>query len=248
MNASREEKVSSMMRSPPSIRSSHLWTSPVGERKGVRVAEMKLNARPHRSCSETSQEWSGGSLGLNVRPRLDGDGHGGSGTLFGDVPYFDGVGFAIESKDRIIRRHWVRFTRHREKELARDGEAREGERRGIRATSERWDPTDGSGQRMRNRVEPIILVFIPHEHLTSIYHASCRPQRNDLMPPRPISTLAIPKSTLLALSQAGYETTDELASSTPESLARGNTLSRITEQGRTFLMGIPSSPLGKIQS
>ena len=65
------------------------------------------------------------------------------------------------------------------------------------------------------------------------------------MPPRPISTLAIPKSTLFALSQAGYETTDELASSTPESLARGNQLSRITEHDRVFfLMGIPS-PLCK---
>lgn len=54
------------------------------------------------------------------------------------------------------------------------------------------------------------------------------------MPPKPISTLAIPRSTLFALSQAGYETTDELASSTPESLARGNLFSRITERDRTF--------------
>ena len=174
MNASREEKVSSMMRSPPSIRSSHLWMSPVGGYKSVRVAEMKLNARPHRSCSETGQEWSGGSLELNVRQQLDSDGRGGNGTLFGDVPYFDGVGFAIESKDRVIRRHCGRFTRHREKELARDGEAREEERGGgIRATSERWDPTDGGGQRMRNQVEPIILVFIPHEQLSSIFTLPC---------------------------------------------------------------------------
>ena len=138
----------------------------------------------------------------------------------------------------IVKRSWL--------EMEKQERRREGW--GIGATSERWDPTDGGGQRMRNRVEPNILVFIPHEHLSSICHAPCRPQTDDLMPPRPISTLAIPKSTLFALSQAGYETTDELASSTPESLARGNTLSRITEQGRTFLMGIPSSPLGKIQS
>ena len=132
MNASREEKVSSMVRSLPSIRSSHLWISPVRERKGVRDAEMKLNARPHRSCSETGQEWSGGSLGLNVRAQLDSDRHGGNGTLFGDVPDFDGVGFASESIDLIIRRrrHCGSFTRHREKELARDGEAREEEKGG----------------------------------------------------------------------------------------------------------------------
>jgi len=131
MNASREEKVSSMVRSPPSIRSSHLRTSPAGEGKGVKVAEMKLNMRPHRSCSETSQEWSGGSLMLNVRPQLDGDGlhdrRGGTGTLFGDVPDFDGVGFATESEDWIIR-HCGGFTIHREEELARDGEAGEEER------------------------------------------------------------------------------------------------------------------------
>ena len=77
MNASREEKVSSMMRSPPSIRSSHLWIAPREECKGMRVAEMKLNARPHRSCYETGQEWSGGSLGLNVRRQLDSDRRGG---------------------------------------------------------------------------------------------------------------------------------------------------------------------------
>ncbi|KAF9652649.1 hypothetical protein BDM02DRAFT_2549172 [Thelephora ganbajun] len=40
------------------------------------------------------------------------------------------------------------------------------------------------------------------------------------MSPKSISTLALPRSTLFALSQAGYETTDELASSTPENLAR----------------------------
>ena len=128
MNASREEKVSSMVRSLPSMHSSHLWISPVGERKGVRVAEMKLNARPHRSCSETGQECSDGSLGLNVRVQLDSDRGGENGTLFGDVPYFDGVGVAIEFKDRIMGRHCGGFTRHREKELARDGEAREEER------------------------------------------------------------------------------------------------------------------------
>lgn len=49
------------------------------------------------------------------------------GTWFGDVPYFDGVGFAIEFVDRIIRRHCGRFTRHRERERARDGEARGGD-------------------------------------------------------------------------------------------------------------------------
>ena len=41
------------------------------------------------------------------------------------------------------------------------------------------------------------------------------------MSSKSISTLALPRSTLLALSQAGYETTDELASTTAEGLARG---------------------------
>lgn len=94
---------------------------------------------------------------------------------------------------------------------------------------------------MRKRLEPIIPVFIQRvASLLDLSRFLPAAQRDDLMPPRPISTLAIPKSTLFALSQAGYETTDELASSTPESLARGNTFSRITEQGHTFLMGILS--------
>ena len=46
MKASLEEKVSSMVRSPPSIRSSHLRISPGGGCESVSVAEMKLNAGP----------------------------------------------------------------------------------------------------------------------------------------------------------------------------------------------------------
>jgi len=52
------------------------------------------------------------------------------------------------------------------------------------------------------------------------------------MSPRSISTLALPRSTLFALSQAGYETTDELASSTPESLAKG----KPDRRSRDFLL------------
>lgn len=62
------------------------------------------------------------------------------------------------------------------------------------------------------------------------------------MSPKSISSLALPRSTLFALSQAGYETTDELASSTPENLARGKSaLSDQQSMGHSFLMGILSS-------
>lgn len=53
---------------------------------------------------------------------------GGTGTWFGDVLDFDGVGIAIEPEDCIVLRHCGGFTIHREKGWARDGEAREGER------------------------------------------------------------------------------------------------------------------------
>ena len=53
------------------------------------------------------------------------------------------------------------------------------------------------------------------------------------MSPKPISALALPRSTLLALSQAGYETTDELALSTPESLARGKSVCPTVGKGTT---------------
>lgn len=58
----------------------------------------------------------------------------GTGTLFGDIFYFDGVGFAVEPEDGIVWRHCGGFTIHREREVksARDGEAREGERERIR--------------------------------------------------------------------------------------------------------------------
>lgn len=109
-------------------------------------------------------------------------------------------------------------------EVTRDGKAREGERGNTcdeLAVGLAY-PTDGSGQRMRNQVEPTVLVFIPQPPSPrSITLPAGRRGILIRMPSRSISTLALPRSTLLALSQAGYETTDELASSTPENLARG---------------------------
>ena len=168
--------MSSMKRGPPgSVSSPHVVISPIGERKSLRVDEMKLNGSSYRSCSEIGRECSRESLRWDVRHQLGKgtlcDRRRVTGTLFGDVLDFDGVGIAIEPEDGIVRRHCGRFTIHREEDWARDGEARgrkrEREEGEIRATSQRWDwyPTDGSGQRTRNQVEPNILVFIPQPSL-----------------------------------------------------------------------------------
>lgn len=42
------------------------------------------------------------------------------------------------------------------------------------------------------------------------------------MSKRPLHTLPLPPATLAALTRAGYETSDDLAASTPEELARGS--------------------------
>ena len=123
--------------------------------------------------------------------------------------------------------------------------AREGER-GFEDDEPATYPTDGCGQRTKNRVERTNRVFIPQPtSLSDLSHFSLPAGEEYIlflkMSPKPISTLGLPRSTLLALSQAGYETTDELASSTPESLARGKSVcpgDRRTSD--RFLMGIPS--------
>ena len=66
------------------------------------------------------------------------------------------------------------------------------------------------------------------------------------MSSKSISTLALPRSTLLALSQAGYETTDELVSSTAEGLARGKPIRG--PGARRVSNGDILASVGKIQS
>jgi hypothetical protein len=133
INASREEKVSSMQRDlPASACSSHLRTSPVERCKKLEGHRDEIEAAvSHRSCSETSQEWFGESLRRNVRETTKLVEVEGIGTLFSDVLYFDGVGFAIKPEDWIVWRHCGGFTMHRERER-RDGKAREGEREEVR--------------------------------------------------------------------------------------------------------------------
>lgn len=138
-----------------------------------------------------------------------------------------------------------RIIAKRKTELTRDGEARERERENEREGPAAGSvcPTDGCGQRTRDQVEPKIPVFIPQPSSPRSITLAGRPRGIPLrMSPKPISTLALPRSTLFALSQAGYETTDELASSTPEGLAKGKPV--FPDQwwrGHTFLMGILSS-------
>ena len=120
----------------------------------------------------------------------------------------------------IVKRNWL------EMEKQERGKERGG---GIRATSQRWTVVDrGQGPDLKSNQS---FQFLYQPFLSSIHHHTSLPavESDNLMSPKPISTLAIPRSTLFALSQAGYETTDELASSTPEGLARGNPL--FSDQG-----------------
>ena len=99
-------------------------------------------------------------------------------------------------------------------ELARDGEARE---RGVQlVVVDRGRETE-SNQKFwflyDNHPSPSTITLAGR--VTGIVSSLVR------MSSKSIATLALPSSTLLALSQAGYETTDELASSTAEGLARG---------------------------
>ena len=112
----------------------------------------------------------------------------------------------------------------RKVELARDGEAREGERENdVRNQLRGWVvqlTVVERGQETESN-QQFWFLYQSHPSSRSITLAGRPSGILVQMPPKPISTLALPRSTLFALSQAGYETTDELASSTPESLARG---------------------------
>ena len=136
----------------------------------------------------------------------------------------------------VNRRYWLEM------------EKQERERRGASATSPPRIQLTVEDRGWKTKLnQPFELLYHLNQLLSSIYHTSCRPQRAIIllvqMAPKPISTLALPRSTLLALSQAGYETTDELASASPESLAKGKSASpEHRGRGCTFLMGVISCP------
>lgn len=102
---------------------------------------------------------------------------GGTGTWFGDVLDFDGVGVAIEPEDCIVLRHCGGFTIHREKGWARDGEAREGE-------GKSGDTSDESTigiqlavvDRGRETKSNQLFWFLYHNHpLPDLSQLHCRP-------------------------------------------------------------------------